>query len=137
MKVYVWMPNEEQYGHAALTLSNGTHISWWPEEEISGKKGMKTKTGPFYNPSLEDDILSEGRNPDLTVNIPGLDEAAVMSWWTSLQSSGSKYNVILKNCCHVVLDALTAGGFRTIVVGVPTPEKVASLIKNAPGAMIM
>ena len=60
-----------------------------------------------------------------------------MRWWTSLQSSGSKYNVILKNCCHVVLDALKAGGFDAKVAGVPTPGAVASAIRKAPGAIIM
>ena len=45
MKVYIRYPRMShlQLGHAATTLEDGTHISWWPTEKTEGKKSMKTQ----------------------------------------------------------------------------------------------
>ena len=74
MKVYIWYPLGTQVGHAALTLDDGTHISWWPQGKTEGKKSKKN---PRDVGSLDEDTELEGRKPDITLKITGLNEKAI------------------------------------------------------------
>ena len=38
MNLYYWAPEDDCWGHAALGLSDGTHISWWPSTAIGANK---------------------------------------------------------------------------------------------------
>ena len=86
-KVYIWYPswNEKQLGHASLTLNDGTHISWWPTGKIQGKKSKKNprEVGP-----LEEDIKLEGRKPDKTFEVTGLDGNRIKRWWEDWLDAG-------------------------------------------------
>ena len=110
MKVYIWYPTARpfQLGHTAVTLENGTHISWWPKDKTEGKRSKKN---PRDVGSLDEDIELEGRRPDKTFAVVGLDETASKKWWRDFLDTGEKYNVAIRNCCHIVLAALDAGGF--------------------------
>ena len=109
LKVYVWLPQDGQVGHASLELTNGTHISWWPDAEKRKKIPFKTKKGANPN-SLDEDIFWENRNPDRITYISGnYDEDAMERWWEEFKYSGS-YTLLGKNCCWVVYTALRKGG---------------------------
>ena len=60
-----------QLGHAAITLEDGTHIRLWPTEKTEGKK---CKENPRDVGSLSEDVSLEGRRPDKTFEVTGLDE---------------------------------------------------------------
>ena len=82
--VYIWMPHGGNVGHAAMQLSDGTYISWWP----AGKG--KDSVGPINwavstaatNPNLQADVASEdNRQPDRYI-IPNMNVAKVKTWWS-------------------------------------------------------
>ena len=97
-----------QLGHAAITLADGTHISWWPTEKTEGKKSKKT---PRDVGSLSEDVTLEGRRPDKTFEVTGLDENRINVWGESYLDAGENYNLVTRNCCNIVMNALRAGGF--------------------------
>lgn len=39
-KIYIWEAGNGNVGHGSMTLSDGTHISWWPKDDKS-KSSMK------------------------------------------------------------------------------------------------
>ena len=98
-----------QLGHAAITLGDGTHISWWPTDTTEGKE---CKKNPRDVGSLDEDIRLEGRRPDKTFAVAGLDETACRKWWRDFLDTGERYHLAIRNCCHIVMNALNAGGFR-------------------------
>lgn len=135
MKIYIWRPvvSRKQVGHASSTLSNGTHVSWWPSEKTEGKNNKKT---PREDVSLEEDIELEGREPDTVFTIPGLDEDAIERWWNLFKEAGHKYNLLMKNCCHIVMECLRAGGLKAAkdaVLVAPTPLDVENFLKTTEG----
>ena len=129
--VYIWYPRLSpfQVGHAALTLSDGTHISWWPSEKTEGKKSKKN---PRDVGSLDEDIRLEGRRPDkiFEIRISRQNERTIRYWWIAFCDAGEKYHLTKMNCCHVVVNALKAGGFdfEPNEISVMTPKTVANLV---------
>ena len=129
--VYIWYPRLSpfQVGHAALTLSDGTHISWWPTEKTEGKKSKKCSRGVG---SLDEDIRLEGRRPDeiFEIRISRRNESTIKSWWISFRRSGKKYDLSKLNCCNIVVNALEAGGFEfeLNMISIMTPNIVAKLV---------
>ena len=49
VKIYIWRytGKTRAWGHASMSLSDGTHISWWAVKPVGGK-GNKEKTNPIY-----------------------------------------------------------------------------------------
>lgn len=138
MKVYIWYPrlSTRQVGHAALTLDDGTHISWWPSDKIEGKKSKKN---PRDIGSLDEDIKLEGRSPDKTFTIPGLDEKAIKDWWETFLDADNKYHLAERNCCHIVMNALKAGGFKCkeYTEYLLKPATVESLVQAGVGVAVI
>ena len=101
MKVYIWYPtlSGKQVGHDSLTLDDGTHTSWWPTDKTNGKNSKK-------------DIELEGREPDKTYAVNGLDEDKIKTWWKWFLDSGVKYNLMTQNCCDIVIMSLRVGQIR-------------------------
>ncbi|XP_041354133.1 uncharacterized protein LOC121371970 [Gigantopelta aegis] len=117
MKVYVWMPTNELVGHASLELSDGTYISWWPDEDKNKSLPMVTMKG-HASSSLEEDIDGEGRQPTHEFTLKKkYDERKMKKWWDKFKYEGW-YVLTGSNCCWVVYKALTEGGapseFHTI-----------------------
>ena len=137
-KVYIWYPSwsSKQVGHAAITLDDGTHISWWPTEKIEGKKSKKN---PREIGSLSEDIALEGRAPDITFKVTGLNERNIKAWWEAFLDAGEKYNLFTRNCCHIVMNALKAGGFkcRAYAENLLKPRDVESLVKAGEAVAII
>ena len=117
-----------QVGHAAITLDDGTHISWWPSGKTEGKKSKKN---PREIGSLSEDIDFEGRSPDVTFQVTGLNEGTIKAWWEAFLDAGEKYDLCIRNCCHIVMNALKAGGFkcRAYAENLLMPRDVESLVK--------
>ena len=134
MKVYIWYPSviPIQVGHTALTLDDGTHISWWTQGKLEGKKRKKN---PRDIGSIAEDIRLEGRQPDKTFKITGLNEKAIKKWWEDFLDADNKYNLATMNCCHVVTIALRMGGFRCRPYDeiLLAPPPVESLVKDGAG----
>ena len=125
MKVYIWLPSLKlkQVGHSALTLDDGTHISWSPGSKI--KIGSKT---PREISTLSEDIRLEGREPDITFSVSELNEADIKIWWKKLNDSGKGYNLVKRNCCHIIIEALREGGFECRMPLIPKPKRVQRLM---------
>ena len=138
MKVYIWYPSLRpiQVGHAAITLDDGTHISWWPSGKTEGKKSKKN---PREIGSLSEDIDLEGRRPDVTFQVTGLNEGAIKAWWEAFLDAGEKYDLRIRNCCHIVMNALKAGGFkcRAYAENLLKPRDVESLVKAGEAVAII
>ncbi|KAL3855416.1 hypothetical protein ACJMK2_014652 [Sinanodonta woodiana] len=115
IKVYIWnfQGATEAWGHASMSLSDGTHISWWPCGGGKRKflKGKVVKAPPVHCMTLKDDIEGEdGKEPDVTRIIqPGyINEAAIKLWWQSF-SKEENWRAVDQNCSTVVFKALRAG----------------------------
>jgi RHS repeat-associated protein len=141
--VYIWnyRGSTQAWGHASITLDNGTHISWWPQGE-----GRKNKLGsgriPIYsvdaitNESLDDDKNNERdkdtdppAEPDQVICISDLNEAAIADWWKQFQQN-PKWKSLSRNCSTTVALALRAGGANTGHHLVWTPKAVEKLAKK-------
>lgn len=138
MKVYIWYPTARpiQFGHAALTLDDGTHISWWPTGKTEGKKSKKN---PREVGSLDEDIELEGRKPDKAFEVTSLDETRIKQWWEALLDTGENYNLATRNCCHIVMNALKAGGFmcKSYAEYALKPRDVESILNDAAAAVAL
>ncbi|KAL3855320.1 hypothetical protein ACJMK2_014536 [Sinanodonta woodiana] len=97
-----------------MTLSDGTHISWWPSDKNLKKKSnfMSIISSPAYlSQNLQEDIdLEKDIEPDRNYTLPEgfVDEDAIRNWWETFSANGV-YRVLNQNCCHVVFKALEAG----------------------------
>lgn len=120
--VYVWLPkrvaNQKNVGHASLQVDDRAYVSWWP----SVPAGISGDFAPIRNKSFASDMRDEGCRADWTVRLRGLDEQAILSWWSSfglvrdghlLLGPLQSYSLIHRNCSTVVATALKlAGGDR-------------------------
>lgn len=120
--VYVWnyRGSKQAWGHASLELDQ-TYISWWPENpgQIPTKIPNVYASHPFRNRSFASDVHAEGRLPDHSIRINGLDENAIKDWWQGmgLVRDGQLFagpllpwKTLNQNCSTVVATALTVGG---------------------------
>jgi hypothetical protein len=108
------------WGHASITLDNGTHISWWPQgtgREPSSFSGRIYAVAANSGQTFDEDKRLEGlpgivpKQPDKNITITGLDEAAIQSWWDTFSGdSNNKWKTLSKNCSTTAADALKAGG---------------------------
>jgi hypothetical protein len=115
LTVHVWGPmltlKHRLAGHASITVGSA-YISWWPEQGVFN-------TSPHRQRTLRMDIEAEAnRQPENTI-ISGLDEKAILDWWSGfgLQRDGKSlhgpmlpYDLAKQNCSTVAAMALRAGG---------------------------
>ena len=130
IKVHIWLPKADMFGHASMHCRD-TYISWWP----SGPEGRVPSTpqfvrnkvpktaniyaaSPIRNRTFIDDIVAEERHPQ-TINLDGLNEREVLSWWASfgLVLNGQQlagpllpWETTSQNCSSVVATGLAKGG---------------------------
>ncbi|KAK3611768.1 hypothetical protein CHS0354_014119 [Potamilus streckersoni] len=130
-RVHIWDLRDDSFGHASMTLSDGTHISWWPS---SGNKARETGQSGFLSSlaliflttarcsnSLDEDIaLEKERQPDSIFTLNNqIDEYAIRRWWMS-HKNGTFFSGLFKNCCSVVFQALREG---SVLQFLPEHEK--------------
>ena len=104
-----------------MTLHDGTHISWWPKDDISKssaiihKDWVEAGTTSSYN----EDTEWEGKAADCIIPIKQgkLEIAAIKTWWMQFKDK-TKYHLVDNNCCTVIFKALKSGGARQYY---PTP----------------
>ena len=110
--VYIWDSHGmEAVGHASMSLSDGTHISWWPqgEDRKSLPTGHAKRAKAIQPQTLDDDIAGEdGRRPK-SILVSGLDERAIRKWWTDFKRKETMWSLLDQNCSTVVYNALCAG----------------------------
>lgn len=101
----------DSWGHASITLEDGTHISWWPSSNRDSKKLIPLiySAPALDNQTMSKDILYEGKNPDHQIKITGLDEAKISTWWNDFKQN-NEWKTLSQNCSTTTSDALKAGG---------------------------
>jgi RHS repeat-associated protein len=114
LTVHIWdyRGSDVAWGHASITLENGTHIIWWPQ--ATGRQSNKLfpqiySVVAYQYQTFQDDITYEGQNPDKNIRILGLDEAAIERWWNNYQPT-NQWKTLSQNCSTTAAEALTAGG---------------------------
>jgi len=114
--VYIWKyrGSTVAWGHASLSLSNGTYISWWPspagrDPKISSSLSDIYTADPIIGRKFENDVRDEQQNPDQIIYINGLDEAAIEKWWNDFRKN-NKWKTLSTNCSFVAAQGLKVGG---------------------------
>jgi len=129
LTVHVWnyRGKDEAWGHAALTLGDGTHISWWPS-------GVRFDQMPFLSDvysavpndpqRFADDVTLEGQPPDEQIRVRCLDQRRIKTWWGHFQRS-HLWRTLSQNCSTTVAEALESGGALPRYHFPWTPAKVS------------
>ena len=137
--VYIWeFRGKEAVGHASMSLSDGTHISWWPQcnegDKYNKKTGIVKSSKAQVDQTLEDDIAGENGERPKIILVKDLDENAIRSWWTDFKGKETMWRLLDQNCFTVVYKALCAGGALNRL-----PEDIADVYKKLwiwyPGAV--
>jgi hypothetical protein len=115
LTVHIWnyRGKNEAWGHASITLDNGTHISWWPGSNRNYSIIPNVYSAdPVSNQTYEQDVKWEEQKPDINIDITGLDEQAIEDWWGNYKDS-HKWKTLSNNCSTVASEALKQGGAKT------------------------
>ena len=116
-RVYIWSKKGE-IGHTSMQIGNH-YVSYWPGGGgVDAKKDIKFKQThpPHYMSQYGGDVRVEGRLADKIVELPNLNEAAMLSAWKEIRSSGVRYNMRKHNYSTVVAMLLEVGS------GKPAPS---------------
>lgn len=148
LTVHIWRPQPGTMGHASLTLEDGTHISWWPNNPNADKNtDAPANPNQRYDGPGNSDVNLEGRNPDVNIKLNKLDEKAIKEWWEKYKSDPKHTWNRKDNCSRIALSALEAGGLpdtdieaSTVYFTTPgdvenTAERAAEHEKNPPGIL--
>lgn len=114
IQIFLWKFHGKNVGHLSMALSNGTYISFWPNEDLQ----LKRKKNPA-SLSYEDDEYSQGRPADNVLELPDdiVDQEKIKVWWSDYVDH-NKYHLLTNNCALVVQQALLVGGiFQSGSVG--------------------
>jgi RHS repeat-associated protein len=122
--VHVWRYRGSRvaWGHASMTLEDGTYISWWPQSDQGRPIKFWTKwvsrdiyEAPAYeNRTLEKDQEDESGNPrqpkppDNEIKLRSLNEPAIKIWWENYKRD-PRWRTLDRNCSTTVATALKLG----------------------------
>ena len=120
VSIWNYTGKNQNWGHASITLEDGTHISWWPSKNrVSTFPGFMIKLIPqlaniysadaLKNQTFAKDVEYEGSLPNEQIKINGLDEGKIKQWWEPFKNS-NKWQSLTQNCSTTAADALKAGG---------------------------
>lgn len=118
-EVYIWDPHVDGYGHAAIKLSNGSYISWWPAGQANSKGEQYWSGRPGGGHSYAQDIgpAGEGKGPDHVYDLGDncLDEAAMWTWYQAnfAGAPNPKWSVLRNSCSDVAHQAINQGSSFT------------------------
>ena len=121
-KIYYWSPyHNSKKGHSSLLLDDGTYISYWPTCE----ERFRWEPQPFLScasrsSNYDKDVQGEGDRKPQSIQVDGLDEAAIKRWWNNGKGHGDFS--IWNNCSDIVGEALRVGGLsvrRTSIYTTP------------------
>ena len=94
-KVFIWGSHGQHKGHASLSISDGTYISW---------QGIETNELPTpQDVTFAHDTSSEGIVPDHVYVISGLCEDTIVNWLNDIEtktthlSTPQDYIITVKN----------------------------------------
>lgn len=109
VKVHIWLQDSKHVGHTSLSVKN-EYISFWPEGTAS-KKDLKIKRSQpgLLIQSLQEDIRNEGNRYPITIELPKLNEDAVLDFIADIQRKIPRYQITRNNCSRLVAQALMAG----------------------------
>lgn len=125
VNVYIWEKRKDQgsVGHVSMSLSDGTHISWWPEDQLSKGKSGKQLTSPvIQGQTLKADTYFEGYYPVIyTLCMSFADEQKIKTWWTNFTAITNVFHLFGMNCSTVVYMALKEAYPSLNSLGAVTP----------------
>lgn len=109
--VYIWdlRKTDGLAGHAAIELSDGTYISWWPKGGVkNSRNGKLDGNAPLArNRTLQDDIADEGCQPKrYQIKLTKEQEDKIKEWFEVFKKCTTKYNLYSMNCSTVAYLAL-------------------------------
>lgn len=109
--VYIWDQRKTDgvAGHAAIELSDGTYISWWPEGDVKISRNGKLdgKAPAARNRTLQDDIDAERCRPKAyEIKLTKGKEHKIKEWFKEFQESTTQYQLYNMNCSTVAYLAL-------------------------------
>ena len=120
-QVYIWYPKDRNVGHSSIKTDLGEYGSFWPEGN------WKIDAQGTFN-TYEGDIRSEGRVPDVIIDVTGVDEKAMTHHIKNLKRDAPNYQWRGNNCTDFVEDTLRQGGaFAGIKpISVNTPPSLST-----------
>lgn len=123
--VHIWRMKLGSYGHTSLEIKD-EYISFYPAEgsedgQPNRKKGKKKKgrsisSESTFSEDLQEDVDYMERNPDVSIEITGLNEDVILNFWLN-EYSGS-YNILKRNCSTIVAQALLKGAAQRKTQGI-------------------
>jgi hypothetical protein len=135
------------FDKGAVSVAMNSYVSWWPSDGASFgvkdlMKSVFTSQKGDHNPTIIDDIGSEGYLPDHVIFMNSSDdsEANMKAEWRTVfnKPGGASYKNLRKNCSTIVSRVLHAGGFHAKKWAVDcnfvwTPADVRKLAEGAGG----
>ena len=84
---YVWYPDVEKgaFGHASVKVGS-TYMSWWPASESRMRSLLamfNIKGTTVRLPAYNDDVKSEGKEPEYIGDLYGWDDQKAIDYWTT------------------------------------------------------
>jgi hypothetical protein len=146
IRVYIWMPRQGSWGHAAMYVHNEAtgeqrYISFWPRVIACAGENPISGCAPGAN-SWQRDCELEGREPDheFLFNLGGredLNEAGILAGWARIKREQPLYAALRNNCCDVIAGLIRNDGggarFQTEFFAplIPwTPGRLYDLLRN-------
>lgn len=138
-RIYLWYPtgsgSKAYMGHLSVKFSNGVYVSFWPREDPrsgSVAVGLDKELWGGLLHSYEDDLdsdIGEGRDPDSTAIVTGVNLDAVSNWYNQLKGNVPNWH-ISRNCADLVAEALAVAGvsLENTQSGSSLPKDVAYII---------
>ena len=136
-------------GHVSLEIQ-GQYISLWPaisNQEVRMQRPALTRAG--FIATLEQDIRSEGRYPDVEIDLHTLDVDTIRQSFHAFDAGDKRYVIVgrdriagcwtANSCSGLVYDLLVAGGIKRLVPGksifrdhiLTTPLNILELVRMA------
>ena len=146
VKVHIWLPDSKHVGHTSLSVKN-EYVSFWPDGE-AGKKDLKIKRSQpgMLIQSLHEDIRNEGGRQPITIELPKLNDEAVLDYIAGIQRHTPRYQIARNNCSHIIANALVAGAGsnpsftphaghysrlgKVLGIGIWTPDQIMRFAKE-------